>query len=72
MHKKFHQRINFIKICKTLVNNKNLYNEKLIELFFIIACNEKIFNVKIALSKLIKKFYQMKNLHAMGNYLYIN
>ena len=55
LHKKFHQRINFIKICKTLVNNKNLYNEKLIELFFIIACNEKIFNVKIALSKLIKK-----------------
>ena len=55
LHKKYHQRITFIKICKILVSNKNIYIEKLMELFFIISNNEKIFNVKIALSKLIKK-----------------
>ena len=55
LHKKHQQRINFIKICKILVENKNIYNEKIMELFFIIANYDKIFNVKIALSKLIKK-----------------
>jgi hypothetical protein len=72
LHKKFQQRINFIKMCKILMDNKNIYNEKIIELFFIIAVNEKIFNVKIALSKLLKKNYQIKILHYMENYLYIN
>ena len=55
LHKKFQQRINFIKICKILIDNKNFYIEKIMELFFIIASYEKIFNVKIALSKIIKK-----------------
>ena len=55
LHKKFHQRINFIKICKILINNVNIYKEKIIELFFIIASYEKILNVKIALSKLLRK-----------------
>jgi hypothetical protein len=55
LHKKFHQRINFIKICKILINNANIYKEKIIELFFIIASYEKIINVKIALSKLLRK-----------------
>ena len=55
LHKKFHQRINFIKICKILINNIIIYKEKLIELFFVIASYEKIINVKIALCKLLKK-----------------
>jgi len=55
LHKKFHQRINFIKMCKILMNNKNIYNEKIVELLYIIAQKEKILNVKIALSKLLKK-----------------
>jgi len=55
LHKKFHQRINFIKICKILINNTNIYKEKIVELFFIIASYEKIINVKIALSKLLRK-----------------
>jgi hypothetical protein len=37
------------------VNNKKLYQENTLELFFIIAYNDKIFNVKITLSKLLKK-----------------
>jgi hypothetical protein len=55
LHKKFHQRINFIKICKILINNANIYKEKIVELFFIITSYEKIINVKIALSKLLRK-----------------
>ena len=55
LHKKFHQRINFIKMCKVLCSNKNIYNEKIVELFYIISLKEKILNVKIALCKLLKK-----------------
>ena len=54
-HKKFQQRINFVKMCKVLINNKNLYNDKIKELFFVIALNDKNMNVKVALCKLIKK-----------------
>jgi hypothetical protein len=55
LHKKFQQRINFIKMCKILMNNKNIYNEKIVELLYIISLKEKILNVKIALCKLLKK-----------------
>jgi hypothetical protein len=55
LHKKFHQRINFIKMSKVLIENENLYNNKIKELFFIISLNDKNLNVKIALCKLIKK-----------------
>ena len=55
LHKKFHQRINFIKMCKVLMSNKNIYNEKIEELFYIISLKEKILNVKIAQCKLLKK-----------------
>ena len=54
-HKKFQQRINFVKMCKVLINNKSLYNDKIKELFFVIALNDKNMNVKITLCKLIKK-----------------
>ena len=37
------------------MNNKNIYNEKIVELFYIISLKEKILNVKIALCKLLKK-----------------
>ena len=55
VHKKFHQRINFVKMSKVLITNIDLYNNKLKELFFIIVLNDKNLNVKIALCKLIKK-----------------
>ena len=66
LHKKFQQRINFIKICKILMDNKNLYIEKIIELFFIIVLNEKILNVKIALGKLLKKILLNNNSPCKG------
>ena len=66
LHKKYHQRINFIKICKILLDNKNIYTEKIMELFFVIASYEKILNVKIALSKLIKKVILNENCECRG------
>ena len=42
-------------MCKILMNNKNIYNEKIVELLYIISLKEKILNVKIALCKLLKK-----------------
>ena len=41
MHKKFHQRVNFVKMCKVFLNNKTLYEEK----------------IKMVLLKLIKRFF---------------
>ena len=61
LHKKYFQRINFIKICKILVSNKNFYLEKIMELFLIIAFYDKIINVKIALCKLLKKILSNDN-----------
>ena len=56
LNRKFQQRINFIKMCKVLMyNDKDIYNEKIMELLFKITLNEKILNVKIALCKLLKK-----------------
>ena len=66
LHKKYHQRINFIKICKILLDNKNIYTEKIMELFFVIASYEKILNVKIGLSKLIKKVILNENCECHG------
>ena len=45
-HKKFQQRINFIKMCPILWGDKNLYKEKIKELIEIIANKDKILNVK--------------------------
>jgi hypothetical protein len=69
-HKKFHQRINFVKICKVLINDKDLFNDKIKELFFIIALNDKNLNVKIALCKLIKKIL-INDKHILYNNIYI-
>ena len=69
-HKKFQQRINFVKMCKVLINDKDLFNDKIKELFFIIALNDKNLNVKIALCKLVKKILT-NDKHVLFNNIYI-
>ena len=54
-HKKFKIRINFIKMCPILLGDESLYNEKIKELIEIIVNKDKILDVKIALSKVLKK-----------------
>ena len=55
MHKKFHQRINFVKMCKILLKNKKLYEEKIKYLLNELVDHEKIKDVRICLSKVLKK-----------------
>ena len=55
LHKKFHQRINFIKMCKIFLKNKKLYEEKIKNLLIEIVDNEKVRDVRICLSKVLKK-----------------
>ena len=55
LHKKFHQRINFIKMCNIFLKNKKLYEEKIKNLLIEIVDNEKIRDVRICLSKVLKK-----------------
>jgi hypothetical protein len=55
-HKKMQQRINFVKICQSiLLVDNTLYNEKLKNLLFTIAIKEYNFNVLIAMAKSLKK-----------------
>ena len=54
-HKKFKIRINFIKMCPILLGDESLYNEKIKQLIEIIVNKDKILDVKIALSKVLKK-----------------
>ena len=54
-HKKFKIRINFIKMCPILLSDENLYNEKIKQIIEIIVNKDKILDVKIALSKVLKK-----------------
>ena len=54
-HKKFQQRINFIKMCKIFLKNKNLYEEKIKSVLLDLVEHEKIKDVKICLSKVLKK-----------------
>ena len=54
-HKKFKIRINFIKMCPILLGDENLYNEEIKQLIEIIVNKDKILDVKIALSKVLKK-----------------
>ena len=54
-HKKFHQRINFIKMCKIFLKNKKLYQEKIKKLLNELVDHEKIRDVRICLSKVLKK-----------------
>ena len=56
------QRINFSKICKTvLILDDVLYNEKLKELLFTLANKEQNFNVLLAMAKSLIKVISAKN-----------
>ena len=55
MHQKFQQRIIFVKMCKIFLNNKNLYEEKIKNILLNLVEHEKIKDVKIYLSKILKK-----------------
>ena len=55
MHKKFKQRINFVKMCKIFLNDKKLYEEKIKNLLINLSEHETIRDVKIFLSKILKK-----------------
>ena len=71
LHKKFHQRINFIKMCKIFLKNKNLYEEKIKNLLIDLVDHERIRDVKICLSKVLKRIigcdkeilYKDQNIH---------
>ena len=71
LHKKFHQRINFVKMCKIFLKNKKLYEEKIKNLLNELVDHEKIKDVKICLSKVLKKIigndkeilYKDQNIH---------
>ena len=54
-HKKFQMRINFIKMCKIFLKNEKLFKEKIFDLLQIIAYKDKIIDVRIALSKTLRK-----------------
>ena len=54
-HKKFQQRVNFVKMCKIFLKNKNLYEEKIKNVILELVEHEKIKDVKIFLSKVLKK-----------------
>ena len=61
LHKKYYQRICFAKICKILLENIDLYNEKLKSLLYIIVNYDKSRNVRVALSKALAKIFIKKN-----------
>ena len=60
LHKKYYQRICFVKMCKVLLENINLYNEKIKSLLYILVKNDKSNNVKVALSKSLSKVISTK------------
>ncbi len=55
LHKKYYQRICFAKMCKVLLENINLYNEKLKNLLYILIIYDKSNNVRVALGKSLGK-----------------
>ena len=55
LYKKYYQRICFAKMCKVLLENINLYNEKLKNLLYILIVHDKSNNVRVALSKSLGK-----------------
>ena len=57
LHKKYYQRICFTKMCKVLLKNSNLYNEKLKYLLYILVNNEKSEGVNVALGKSLSKVF---------------
>ena len=59
-HKKYYQRICFAKMCKVLLENNNLYNEKLKYLLYILVNNERSKGVNVALGKTLSKVFKIK------------
>ena len=59
-NKKYYQRICFAKMCKVLMENINLYNEKLKYLLYILVNNEKSAGVNVALGKSLSKIFKKK------------
>ena len=59
-HKKYYQRICFAKMCKVLLGNINLYNEKIKYLLYILVNNEKSIGVNVALGKTLSKTLKIK------------
>ena len=60
LHKKYYQRICFVKMCKVLLKSLNLYNEKVKYLLYILVNNEKSEGVNAALGKSLSKVYKKK------------
>ena len=60
LHKKYYQRICFVKMCKVLLKSLNLYNEKVKYLLYILVNNEKSEGVNVALGKSLSKVYKKK------------
>ena len=61
LHKKYYQRICFCKMCKILLENIDLYNEKIKSLLYIIITYDKSRNVRVALSKAFAKIFRKNN-----------
>jgi len=58
LHKKYYQRICFTKMCKVLLKNTNLYEEKIKYLLYILVNNEKSEGVNVALGKSLSKVFK--------------
>ena len=71
LHRKFHQRINFVKMCNIFLKNKKLYEEKISKLLNDLVDHERIIDVRICLSKVLKRIigsdkeilYKDQNIH---------
>ena len=58
LNKKYYQRVCFSKMCKVLLENMDLYNEKIKSLLYILVNNDKSKNVRVALSKALAKIFK--------------
>ena len=67
-HKKYYQRICFAKMCKVLLENDNLYNEKLKYLLYILANNERSKGVNVALGKALSKVFKIKKYNCIEDF----
>ena len=65
-HKKYYQRICFAKMCKILLENNNLYNEKLKYLLYILVNNERSKGVNVALGKTLSKVFKIKKYNCVN------
>ena len=66
LHKKYYQRVCFSKMCKVLLENVNLYNEKIKSLLYILVNYDKSKNVKVALSKAFGKVFAKKKFKTLN------